>query len=114
MRNRRGESPDLDRDPAKGSTRTPQPGVELDSNVSAWSRLSVAAVHTCMSILLLHWVLHSYTEAPGHGGSRISYYHRAGILALEGCSLVHSVLTPLTIIIPVSGLRNTHRIVLSF
>jgi hypothetical protein len=35
------------------------------------------------------------------GGSRISH-HRAGVLSLEGCPFVHSVLTPLTV--PASGL----------
>jgi len=41
----------------------------------------------------------------------VSHHHRAEVLSLEG-STEHSVLTPLTI--PVSGLRSTHGIVLSF
>ena len=73
----------------------------VDSNVSAWSRLSAAAVHT---VVRLGFALLC-------GGSRINH-HRAGVLSLEGCPLVHSVLTPLTI--PASGLRNTHRIILLF
>jgi len=43
------------------------------------------------------------------GGSRINH-HRAGVLSREGCPLVHSVLTPLTV--PTSGLPNAHRIIL--
>ena len=53
-------SPDLNRDLSQkeGLRGHPRPGV--DSNVSAWSRLSVVAVHTAISPGFC-----SYAEVPG-------------------------------------------------